>query len=132
MTNFSASMQTALDTINKPQWLLPLNQLATHFDGFPIDDVPIEDELLEMVWKLNDSYHTDSALPLNKFAAIRLSKLSCWTCRAYKRSGEKHLVWNPLTTPFKSFDEGHSSISIAASPHPAEDIIKRWCTDHLK
>jgi hypothetical protein len=142
MTIFSESLTRALQRMNKPQWFNSLMQLSTNFDQLPIEEIEFNHELLDLLANLINTLDTDDGtllegVPLETLAAIRLSKLNCWTLRAQNKLADgNHDTWNPLKQTFVGFREsgGDSGTKVfqASNAYPAEDIIKRWARDNLK
>lgn len=128
---FFDSLTTALEKLNKLQWRDPLANLASHFEKVPEQDLDFHDELLNLVWSLDNAATADPDVPLNVLMSIRLSKLDSWTLRAMKTIEEKTVHWNPLTQSFSEFKDETTKVMQMPTAYPAEDIIKRWSKEHL-
>lgn len=130
--DFEQSLNTVLIRLDKKCWQEPLIKLASHFDSYPSPEFMITEELLNMLWSFTEAHEADPQIPLSTFAAIRLPKLSAWTLRASKESGDQHKTWDPLTQSYSEFSHAQTLAFQASTAHPAEDIIKRWSRDNLK
>ncbi len=129
---FDASLQAVLITLNKTEWLAPLTRIARNFDGVPpLGDIPIDIEMISMLWSLVESYKTDPDLPHETLAAIRFCKLLNFTVRASHPIPGGHSFWNPLEQSFASFKTPVTRLSQSGDAYPPEDIIKRWARDNL-
>lgn len=131
--NTAQTIEKALRCLDKMAWQEPIDQLIAHFDGMPydeeLDDIRIE--LADILWQLVDVYKKDSDAPIDRFLAIRLSRLTCWSYHAHNRDATVGLLdyWNPLKQSYQDFASSGTQITVARSgmSFPADDMIKRWC-----
>lgn len=129
---FNESLTTVLHQINKPQWIVPLSNLAHNFDKIPqIIDDSFESELLTVLHMIAHAYSTDPDAPLVDMAVIRLSKMLSFSVRGVKRVDNQTVYWHPLEQSWQSFDTPDTRITQQPDPYPTQDMIKRWLREQL-
>ena len=134
--NTTQTIDKALECLDKKAWQAPIDQLIAHFDGLSydeeLDDIRIE--LADILWQLVDTYEKDPEAPIDRFFAIRVSRLKCWSYHGHNRDETSGLLdyWNPLKQSYQEFASSPSKTTIVRSGMSflADDMIKRWILEN--
>jgi hypothetical protein len=131
MMSMIETIDKALVCLGKTAWKEPIDQLLQHFDGLPydheLDDIKVE--LADILWKLVDTYKEDPEAPIDRFFAIRLSRLTCWSYHAHNSHPEDakfREYWNPLEIAYRDFTSSKTNVVRSGTSYPADDMIKHW------
>lgn len=120
-----------------------LDWIRNIFAGYPFDeDNELELELKDMLQKIQDKHDKLGATVVtDSEIANGIKNLDAFTFRALIDKGsadpDSCIWWNPLETPYRSFEENgktqekHVSCYQAPFEHPAPDILYNWVMAQL-
>jgi len=100
------------------------------FDLFPLDlESQLPESSLEELVELsadNESEWLTSVDTLYQFIN-GVTKLDCFTYRAFNKVGGEFVYWNSLLQPFDAFKQTGTVIYQTDAPYPTADMIIAWC-----
>lgn len=118
------SIDEELTRLEKPNWIKPIEILAQHYEGYPLDHQS-HDPANAIHVILKDLNKGDSA---EERFIFRVNKLDCFSYRAYYSKDNRQVYWNPLLVPFQEFSKEKTIEYQADLEYPAPDIIRNWLT----